>query len=118
MCVPSPGWDRVDLVVCCDCIYEPFWGESWLWLLETVEEFVGEAGATGVVSVERRNADGVDKFLARAKQSAVVDISTALQDTDKGWQLFVFTRKQQDSSDSSHSQQPPQQEGPAPVEPK
>lgn len=23
------GWGRVDLAVCCDCIYAPFWGESY-----------------------------------------------------------------------------------------
>jgi hypothetical protein len=54
------------IVMNCDCVYEPLYGESWK-LLADVLETVLELNPNTLVltSVERRNADGVEKFLAK-----------------------------------------------------
>lgn len=57
--------EPIDVVLSCDCIYEPLYGTSWRELAQTME-LLCQANPKCVVlmGVERRNADGIDKFLA------------------------------------------------------
>lgn len=57
--------EPIDVVLSCDCIYEPLYGESWRDLALTME-LLCERNPRCVVlmGVERRNQDGIDKFLA------------------------------------------------------
>ncbi|KAE9044796.1 hypothetical protein PF002_g4077 [Phytophthora fragariae] len=57
--------EEVDVVLSCDCIYEPLYGTSWRALAQTME-LLCQANPKCVVlmGVERRNQDGIDKFLA------------------------------------------------------
>lgn len=66
--------EKVDVVLSCDCIYEPLYGTSWRALAQTMK-LLCEANPKCVVimGVERRNQDGIDKFLA------FVDEETKLQ---------------------------------------
>jgi predicted nicotinamide N-methyase len=66
--------EPVDVVLSCDCIYEPLYGESWRDLARTMEIICARYPRCVVLmGVERRNQDGIDKFLA------FVDEHTTLQ---------------------------------------
>jgi hypothetical protein len=54
-----------DIVVNCDCVYEPLYGQSWHLLNETIDELLRVNPKCLVLSsMERRGAaDGIDKFL-------------------------------------------------------
>eukprot|EP00581_Thalassiosira_minuscula_P000187 CAMPEP_0183736282 /NCGR_PEP_ID=MMETSP0737-20130205/48962_1 /TAXON_ID=385413 /ORGANISM="Thalassiosira miniscula, Strain CCMP1093" /LENGTH=289 /DNA_ID=CAMNT_0025970237 /DNA_START=171 /DNA_END=1037 /DNA_ORIENTATION=- len=53
-----------DLVINCDCVYEPLYGKSWHLLNETIDELLSVNPKCVVLSsMERRQADGIDKFL-------------------------------------------------------
>ena len=53
-----------DIVVNCDCVYEPLYGKSWHLLNETIDELLKVNPQTLVVSsMERRAADGIDLFI-------------------------------------------------------
>jgi len=54
-----------DVLVSCDCIYEPLYGESWKALLGQMIA-LSHANSRILVTVERRTNDGVDKFLELA----------------------------------------------------
>lgn len=59
-----------DIVLNCDCIYEPLYGKSWELLVDVLDELLCRNPNTIVItSVERRNADGIDLFVERLKQS-------------------------------------------------
>uniref|UniRef100_A0AAV1UX30 Uncharacterized protein n=1 Tax=Peronospora matthiolae TaxID=2874970 RepID=A0AAV1UX30_9STRA len=56
--------EKVDVVLSCDCIYEPLYGTSWQALAQTMELLCGaNPECVVLVCVERRNQDGVDNFL-------------------------------------------------------
>lgn len=66
--------EPVDVVLSCDCIYEPLYGESWRDLALTMEMICARyPHCVVLMGVERRNQDGIDKFLA------FVDEHTALK---------------------------------------
>lgn len=54
-----------DIVVNCDCVFEPLYGQSWHLLNETIDELLRVNPSCLVLSsMERRGAaDGIDKFL-------------------------------------------------------
>lgn len=56
----------VDLVLCCDCVYVPLYGESFRLLAEAIDVLAGPESHV-VLAVERRfvrgGTDGVDDFL-------------------------------------------------------
>jgi hypothetical protein len=63
-----------DVVLNCDCIYEPLYGESWKMLAECQEEFLRHnPHAFVLTSVERRRVDGVQHYLQRMQESELVD---------------------------------------------
>lgn len=56
--------EPIDLVLSCDCIYEPLYGKSWMALAQTMEALcVANKNCVVLMGVERRNQDGIDKFL-------------------------------------------------------
>jgi hypothetical protein len=53
-----------DIVLNCDCVFEPLYGKSWILLNETINELLRVNPLCVVVtSVERRQDDGIDSFL-------------------------------------------------------
>ncbi|KAL3826966.1 hypothetical protein ACHAXA_000030 [Cyclostephanos tholiformis] len=53
-----------DIVLNCDCVYEPLYGKSWHLLNETIDELLRINPSCLVVSsMERRVADGIDDFI-------------------------------------------------------
>mmetsp|Transcript_103691 Transcript_103691/g.237437 ORF Transcript_103691/g.237437 Transcript_103691/m.237437 type:complete len:257 (+) Transcript_103691:18-788(+) len=75
---------KIDYAICCDCIFEPLYGDCWKQLSEVVTELV-QKGVVCLVSVERRNHDGVDKFLAdisgRCSTPASVVLDEVIEDS-------------------------------------
>lgn len=65
--------DRIgplDVVLNCDCVYEPLYGDSWKLLADVLDELLrANPHALVLTSVERRNADAVDQFLERLESS-------------------------------------------------
>jgi len=56
--------EQFDLILSCDCIYQPLYGDSWKLLAQTLDELCHrKANTFALVSVERRNEDGVNDFL-------------------------------------------------------
>ncbi|OQS07676.1 hypothetical protein THRCLA_00335 [Thraustotheca clavata] len=54
-----------DLVLSCDCVYEPLYGESWRDLAQTMDVLCQHNPNCKILaSVERRHADGINKFLS------------------------------------------------------
>ncbi|OQR85008.1 hypothetical protein ACHHYP_12443 [Achlya hypogyna] len=54
-----------DVLLSCDCVYEPLYGESWRALAHTMDELcAANPACRALVSVERRHGDGIDRFLA------------------------------------------------------
>jgi predicted nicotinamide N-methyase len=68
-----PEWvtkDKFHVVINCDCVYEPLYGNSWELLADTLIQLLQHnPSAIVLTSVERRNADGVDGFLCKLKKS-------------------------------------------------
>lgn len=65
--------EPIDVVLSCDCIYEPLYGKSWQPLAQTME-LICQANPRCVVimGVERRNQDGIDAFLAFATDATAL----------------------------------------------
>ena len=62
---------KFDVVLNCDCVYEPLYGLSWKFLAETIDELMKLNPKTVMLtSLERRKADGVDKFLDALNKSS------------------------------------------------
>ena len=59
--------DFFDVVVCCDCVYVPLYGDCWIQLLEAIDVLSGP-DTDVLISLERRHVrdgdDGVKPFLA------------------------------------------------------
>jgi predicted nicotinamide N-methyase len=59
-----------DYVLNCDCVYEPLYGNSWKALVECIDELLRiKPGTIVISSCERRNQDGVDRFVQAMEQS-------------------------------------------------
>ena len=71
------------IVINCDCIYEPLYGESWKALAQVLETVLTRnPGALILTSVERRTADGVDKFIKCMRESPFVTNVTKVWSDD------------------------------------
>lgn len=61
-----------DLILCCDCVYKPLYGDSFKLLAQTIDALAGTDSSI-LVAVERRfvrdDTDGVDEFLALLKEA-------------------------------------------------
>jgi hypothetical protein len=65
--------DSFDVVLNCDCIYEPLYGDSWKCLLACQEELLRRnPDCYMLTAVERRRVDGVERYLQAAEESPVV----------------------------------------------
>lgn len=59
-----------DIVLNCDCVYEPLYGKSWELLVEVMEECLRiNPNTIMLTSVERRNFDGIDEFVQKLQDS-------------------------------------------------
>jgi len=62
-----------DLLLNCDCIYEPLYGTSWKALAKCQQELLRlRPDCLVYTSVERRRADGLEKYLALVEESDAV----------------------------------------------
>jgi len=62
-----------DVVLNCDCIFEPLYGESWKKLVECQEALLQINPSTYMLtSVERRRFDGIENYLAAIEASNIV----------------------------------------------
>jgi Lysine methyltransferase len=69
------GVSNFDVVLNCDCIFEPLYGDSWKHLLQCqVALLERNPSAYVLTSVERRNYDGIEKYLQAASDSGLVPI--------------------------------------------
>jgi len=80
-----------DVVLNCDCVYEPLYGESWKLLVVCIDELLRHnPKALVVTSVERRAADGIDQFLEALQESSHVStINKAWEDADYNIEIYV-----------------------------
>lgn len=77
-------------VLCCDCVYELLYGESWRLLADALEVFCCEGGATALVSLERRPpGDGVDDFLDKLRTWGDVETAPSTAPIE----IYEVTRK-------------------------
>jgi predicted nicotinamide N-methyase len=64
---------KFDVVLNCDCIYEPLYGDSWKMLLKVQEELLKANPATYMLtSVERRKFDCIELYLQGLEDSSIV----------------------------------------------
>lgn len=64
---------KFDIVLNCDCIFEPLYGDSWKMLLKVQEALLKANPETYMLtSCERRNFDGIDLYLQGLEDSSVV----------------------------------------------
>lgn len=66
------GASQFGMILCCDCVFEPLYGDSWRLLCDALAVLAPDANTRVLVSLERRSQDGVEKFLARLAQDFVV----------------------------------------------
>jgi Lysine methyltransferase len=69
------GVSNFDVVLNCDCIFEPLYGDSWKHLLQCQVALLElNPSAYVFTSVERRNYDGIEKYLHAASDAGLVPI--------------------------------------------
>jgi len=80
-----------DIVVNCDCVYEPLYGKSWHLLNETIDELLKLNPQTLVVSsMERRAADGIDLFIEEMKNMEHVgSVEKVWSDNEKRIEIYI-----------------------------
>ncbi|KAI2504214.1 lysine methyltransferase [Fragilaria crotonensis] len=78
------------IVINCDCIYEPLYGDSWKLLAQVLETILQRnPNALVLTSVERRNTDGVDTFLQCMEESPWVSNCTKVwSDVDFNIEIY------------------------------
>jgi predicted nicotinamide N-methyase len=81
-----------DVVINCDCVYEPLYGDSWKALADVLDEVLRMSPHCLVyTSVERRNADAVDKFLQRLEGQSCHHVSRVkLLWTDPKFKIEIY----------------------------
>jgi predicted nicotinamide N-methyase len=84
-----------DIVLNCDCVYEPLYGDSWKLLIVCMEELLRKNPRTLMVtSVERRASDGIDSFLDTLRQSPHVScVDCVFEDRDYRLEIYVTRGK-------------------------
>lgn len=80
-----------DIVVNCDCVYEPLYGKSWHLLNETIDELLKVNPQTLVVSsMERRAADGIDLFIEEMKNMEHVgSVEKVYTDDERRIEIYI-----------------------------
>ena len=84
-----------DVVLNCDCVYEPLYGKSWVLLNDVIDELLrANPRAVVVSSMERRTADGIDDFLAQMRgMEHVGKVEMAWRDENRSIEIYVTTGK-------------------------
>lgn len=85
-----------DIVLNCDCVYEPLYGKSWVLLADVIDECLKiNPKCIIVTSVERRTADGIDDFVERMRKSDHVGkVEKILEDEGRDLELYITTSTQ------------------------
>jgi len=80
-----------DIVLNCDCVYEPLYGKSWELLVEVIDECLKvNPNCIVITSVERRTADGIDLFQERMKESEHVgSVEKIMEDKERDLELYI-----------------------------
>lgn len=81
-----------DIVVNCDCVFEPLYGQSWHLLNETIDELLRVNPSCLVLSsMERRGvADGIDKFLDEMQTlSHVGSVEKVWAEEERNIEIYV-----------------------------
>lgn len=87
--------DSFDVVINCDCIYEPLYGESWKALLKVqVALLQRQPNTLMLTSLERRKFDGADRYLAMTDEQPCVD-RVVLVHEDSPVQIYRIFGKDQ-----------------------
>lgn len=83
-----------DLILCCDCVYIPLYGDSWRALVTAINALAGPHTAV-LISVERRivggGTDGVDLFLDAMATAGFIIVTSF--PTDPPVEIFEFRRR-------------------------
>jgi hypothetical protein len=82
-----------DILLNCDCVYEPLYGKSWEYLVEVIDECLKcNPNCIVVTSVERRAADGIDDFVERMKGCDYVShVEKVMEDKARKLELYITT---------------------------
>jgi len=89
------GYQNFDIVLNCDCVYEPLYGKSWESLVEVIDECLKlNPQCVVFTSVERRRQgqvdDGIDRFVDRMRKcKSVCSVEMVLEDEQLQLQLYV-----------------------------
>jgi len=80
-----------DIVLNCDCVYEPLYGRSWEALVEVIDECLKvNPRCLVITSVERRDGDGIDEFVERMEEGESVGCVEKVKAHDgKSLELYV-----------------------------
>lgn len=80
-----------DILLNCDCVYEPLYGKSWEYLVEVIDECLRlNPKCCVVTSVERRTADGIDEFIqAMERSDHVSKVEKVCEDKAKKLELYI-----------------------------
>ena len=82
-----------DIVINCDCVYEPLYGDSWKLLADVMEELLRvNPKALMLTSCERRPADSIDQFLERLQTSKYIS-SVETVWTDPKFNIEIYHAK-------------------------
>jgi len=80
-----------DIVLNCDCVFEPLYGKSWISLNETLNELLRiNPKCVIVTSVERRRGDNIDSFLEMMKGMEFVENVEKVWEDDKGKPIEIY----------------------------
>lgn len=88
----STGYQNgFDIVLNCDCVYEPLYGKSWELLAEVIDECLKvNPKCIIVTSVERRNGDGIDLFTSKMEELDNVSlVEKVLNDDSRDLELYI-----------------------------
>jgi len=84
-----------DLIICCDCVYIPLYGDSWKYLVEAIDA-LGGPDSKILIAVERRfvrgATDGVDLFMHAMASKGFQ--TTMTFPTEKPLEIYEFQRRQ------------------------
>jgi len=85
--------DGFDIVLNCDCVYEPLYGKSWELLVEVIDECLKlNPKCLVVTSVERRASDGIDDFVERMRSCEFVGkVERVMEDKGRKLELYITT---------------------------